>query len=385
MPTLGRTYLTSVLAAHEGPCVSIYLPTAKSHPDGRQNGIRFKNLVRAAEDALTKTNPGPTAREVVRKLRDLEGDHAFWGSPDSGAAILASPTRLDAFKLPRAVAERVEVGETFHVKPLIRHVQSADRFQVLGLSRERCALFEGDRYVLHPADAPGVPLTLADYLGKQVDEPLPGHREGARPGTRGGEAVVGGEGRGSREVALLAEPREYLRAVDRAVLDHVSNHVGLPVIPMGIDENLGEFRELTKNRFVTADAVHGDWTKWTLPEIRERAWGVFQNTYLRRLATIREDFGTASARNLATDNLEAAVAAVMAGRVGTLLVDADRQLHGSIDFTAGVLQPANGPEATVGDMLDDLAELALRHGSTVTVVPSDQMPTTTGLAAVFRF
>ena len=36
-------------------------------------------------------------------------------------------------------------------------------------------------------------------------------------------------------------------------------------------------------------------------------------------------------------------------------------------------------------MLDDLAELVLNTGGEVVVVPTDRMPTDTGVAAVYRF
>jgi hypothetical protein len=36
-------------------------------------------------------------------------------------------------------------------------------------------------------------------------------------------------------------------------------------------------------------------------------------------------------------------------------------------------------------MLDDLAELVLTKGGEVIVVPTEQMPTNSGLAAIYRF
>lgn len=39
----------------------------------------------------------------------------------------------------------------------------------------------------------------------------------------------------------------------------------------------------------------------------------------------------------------------------------------------------------VDDVLDDLAELVMRQGGEVVVVPDERMPSETGLAAVYRF
>ncbi len=67
-----------------------------------------------------------------------------------------------------------------------------------------------------------------------------------------------------------------------------------------------------------------------------------------------------------------------------LLIDADRELAGAIDMSTGALSPAAGAVAA-GDMLDDLAEMALKTKAMVIVTPAAQMPTQTGLAAIFRY
>ena len=75
----------------------------------------------------------------------------------------------------------------------------------------------------------------------------------------------------------------------------------------------------------------------------------------------------------------------MVGRVGTLLVEADRQIPGTIDPTNGQVQSGELPDPQVDDVLDDLAELVLRMKGDVIVVPREHMPTDTGAAATFRY
>jgi len=112
---------------------------------------------------------------------------------------------------------------------------------------------------------------------------------------------------------------------------------------------------------------------------------VFEKQYLARLEAVREDFGAAKARRLATDDLAEAAQAAFAGRVGTVLVDADKTIPGRIELETGEMRPAGPAEPAPGDQLDDLAEMVIRTGGTVMVVTSDKMPTTTGLAAIYRF
>jgi hypothetical protein len=396
MRTPDSAYVTALLAATESPCVSVYLPTQRLNGGGigglagQQNHARFRGLVDRAAETLAKSGHGSKA--LAQRLQELGNDEQFWGRVLDGVAALASPQRLDAFTLPRPVPEHVSVGESFHVKPLLRFVQSADPFHVLGVSRERVALFQGNRYELHPLTVPGLPLTLNESLGTRSSTPTPGLHAAEpastiRPNAKaGGEESHGhlvGQGHATRKIDGHPDAERFYQEVDREVIRRVSEPSGLPLILAGIDENLAEFRTVSKNRFLAAEGVHGDWTKWTLPEIREKAWKVFEKHYLDRLAKFREDYGTAAAHGKGTADLTEAAKAAAVGRVGILLIDDDRTVPGHID-SGGKLHP-DGNSRVAGDMLDDLAELALRTKATVIVTPATQMPTKTGLAAIYRY
>lgn len=394
MRTPDSAYVSALLTAAESPCVSVYLPTQRTGGpgglSGQQNHARFRSLADRAADTLAKSGRGSDA--LVKRLRDFGGDEEFWGKVLDGVAVLASQDRFDAFTLPRPVPEHASVGDSFHVKPLLRFVQSADPFHVLGVSRERVALFHGNRYELHPLTVPGLPLTLNDSLGPRSSVPMPGLHAAEpastiRPNSRiGGADSHGhlvGEGHATRKIDAHPDAERFFQEVDREVIRRVSEPSGLPLILAGIDANLAEFRTVSKNRFLTAEAVHGDWTHWSLHEIREKAWKVFEKHYLERLAKVREDYGTAASRGQATADLAEAAKAAAVGRVGILLIDDDRTVPGHID-SGGTLHP-DGNSQVAGDMLDDLAEIALRTKAQVIVTPATQMPTKTGLAAIFRY
>lgn len=384
MPDPGTDYLRSILAAAEAPCVSIYLATK----DNQRDAAKYLDMVKAAEDALKTAHPGRDIQDLTAKLHQLADDPPFWAAAAGrGVAVLASPTRFDTLYLPRNQTERVEVGETFHVKPLIRHVQSADPFHVLAVSKERCALFEGNRDELHRVDLPGVAMTQAEVQLQAMDRTRPNPQTGGPGG--GGTAHPSdpnaGVGPGMATANVVADTTEFFRAVDKEVLARVSNKSGLPVILIGIPENTSGFRHISKNRFLLPDEVRIDWTHLTLNEIRQKAWPAWEKHYLDRLKVVREDFGTASSRGKGTADVGEAGPAAVAGRIGTLLVDADKSLAGALDMASGEPRPAGPNDPRPGDMLDDLAELVLKTGGTVTIVPSDQMPTTTGLAGIYRY
>jgi len=77
--------------------------------------------------------------------------------------------------------------------------------------------------------------------------------------------------------------------------------------------------------------------------------------------------------------------AVVGGRVATLLIEAGREIPGRIDTATGSIHFGDLAEPDIDDVLDDLGALALKMGGQVVVVPTEQMPTETGVAAIYRY
>jgi hypothetical protein len=276
----------------------------------------------------------------------------------------------------------VVVADSFHTKPLMRIIQSADRDQVLGLSRGEIKLFEGNRDALDQIElVPGVPRTLTEALGEELTEP---HLTVASYGMGvGGPAMH--HGHGSRKDEIDVDAERFFRAVDRAILEHHSQPSGLPLLLAALPEHHALFRQVSRNPFLMAEAldVHPD--ALPLDALRDRAWRAVEPQYLARLADMIEAFGEARSKGLGTDDLAQAADAAQAGRVATLLIEADRQVPGRIDATTGQMKFEELAHPEVDDLLDDLGELVLKMGGEVVVVPAERMPTSTGLAAIYRF
>jgi hypothetical protein len=112
---------------------------------------------------------------------------------------------------------------------------------------------------------------------------------------------------------------------------------------------------------------------------------VVEPIYLQRLQKLCEDFGTAYSRGAGAADLADAAHAAVAARIGLLLIDADQVIPGVIDPATGELRNGDLADPKVDDALDDLAEMVLRAGGDVVVVPHERMPTQTGLAAIYRY
>ena len=92
MNVLTRNNLNLLMAVHKGPCVSVFMPMHRSGPETQQDPIRFKNLIREAEERLiTRGIPAPEARELLESAQKLLQGDLFHQHQSDGLAMFLSP------------------------------------------------------------------------------------------------------------------------------------------------------------------------------------------------------------------------------------------------------------------------------------------------------
>jgi hypothetical protein len=379
--------VTGLLADHEPPCISLYQPTHRFHPDNLQDPIRYRNLLAEMENSLRQKYPTREVRTLLEKFQALARDDHFWNHRTDGLAILSSPSKFQIFELQRTVPELVVVADSFHTKPLLRALQSADRYQILALNRHEAKLYEGNRYALDPVELTNVPSTITEALGEELTEQ---HLTVASYGAGAGRAAGGGatpsvHAQGDKKDEVDIDRDRFFRAIDRAILEHHSRPSGLPLMLASLTEYHAPFRAVSHNPFLMADGIMMNPESLSLEQLRVEAWRIVEPFYLQRLATMVDDFQVARSRELGSDDLTQIAEAATAGRVGTLLVEDDRQIPGKLDAATGKIQRDDLSDPEIDDLLDDLAELVLRMKGEVVVVPAERMPSATGLAASYRF
>jgi hypothetical protein len=372
------------LASIRGPrCLSLYQPTHRRHPENQQDPVRFRNLVKVLEASLRQQYPAVEARPLLEPFEALASEQDFWNHAQDGLAVLGGSKLFRVFRFQRPVAELAVVADSFHTKPLRRFLQSGDRYHVLGLSLRKIRLFEGSRDTLDELDpAPGVPRTMTEALGDEHREP---HSTVTSHGGVGQGSTPMHHGHGGKKEWAEVDMERFWRAVDRAVLEHHSRPSGLPLVLAALPEHHHRFRQVSHSPFLMKEGLRGNPDEMSVEELRERAWQVVEPQHRARLVALAAEYAEARARELGSDDLAQVGRAAAAGRVATLLIEADRQVAGRIDDTTGRIEFADlrGPE--VDDLLDDLGELVGRMGGRVIVVPAGQMPGPTGLAAIYRY
>jgi hypothetical protein len=382
MEFLAHDYATGLFRDRQPPCLSLYQATHRHHPSNRQDPIRFRNQVKVLEESLLREHPKREVESLLEPFHRLGDDEEFWIHTREGLAALGARGFFRVYRLQRPVTDLVLVSDSFHTKPLMRILQSADRYQILGLNRQRIRLFEGNRDRLDEiAPASDVPTTIEDALGREHTEP---HLGVYSYGTgRRGPAMHHGHGGKKDDVDLDAE--RFFRAVDRAVYEKHSRPSGLPLLLAALPEYHKLFHEVSHNPHLMKTGLEVNSEALDLEGLRARAWEVVLPQYLERLGGLVEAFGAAKGTGKGTDDIASAAVAAAEGRIRTLLVDADQQVPGRMDVTTGAIELGGAGEAGVDDLLDDIGELVLRRGGEVVVVPHERMPADTGLAATFLY
>lgn len=362
-------------------CISIYQPTNRYRPENQQDPIRFKNLLQKVNEELSKKHSANDVKSILAPLEKLEGDRPFWAHAGDGLALFATKDRIIAYRLQRPVPELAIVSDSFHIKPLIRVFQSADRYHLLGVNRQEFKLFEGNRYGVEEIELPAeLAKTKTEALGDQVTDPY------LSVGSAGGNAGTGMmHGQGGKKDEIDIDIERYFRYVDRTVADNYSKPTGLPLYLVTLAEYQTLFKGISHNPNLREKGIKFDFEALSLEQLRKTAWETVEPVYLQKTQDLVDSFENAKANDQGSENVEEIAKAASEDRIQRLILEDGYQRPGKINFETGEVQTKDLEESSVDDVLDDLAERVFKTGGEVVVLPKERMPVQTGAAAIFRW
>lgn len=370
-----------IMYKEKGPFISLYQPTHRHGPDNEQDTIRFRNLITSIESALRQKYKDTDIDKLMKPFNTLLADKPFWNNVTDGLGILASEDKCIIYKLQLPVKELAVVGEKFHIKPLLRYFQSADRYQLLGLDRQTFTLYEGNRYGFEKVEIdPDIPVTMEEVLGDDYTEPYLSY--GAYGGT-GGTPMYHGHGEKSAEIKKDTD--RYFRYVDKFIRDNYSNPMRLPLILITLDEHHGVFRQLTSNNYLLDEGIVKDYKALSKEEINQSAWALIEPFYLEKTKTLVDRYNVNRAKFLASDDLSDVSRAVFENRVDVIMLEADRVIPGMIDKETGQLLTSNLEDLEIDNVVNDLATMTYKNKGEIVILPKERMPSTTGVAAIYRY
>ena len=348
---------------------------------GRENPIRLKNLLAAAQQELIERGARATAvREQLAAVADACGAAKFWEDGSRGLAVFCSQSRTEVLHLPISVDELLVVGRHFHVTPLLQY-ESDGSFAVLTLGKNHCRLFRGDRWTLRPVDVSGLPASEKDSAPPADHQRTAEQHGGVRQGaTR--QTVFTGQGGASDHAK--PEMLAYCREIDRAVCG-LLGHSGEPLVLAAVRHLVPIYREANHYSGLETASIDGSPDLESTHELHRRAWDIVASGFAQRDQKVLAACAQTAGRNPAGGGLHEILAAAHEGRIETLLVEPGAEHWGTFD--PATLQCRLSDPHTPG--AEDLLNLAvietLRHGGRVAAAELRPAGIHEPAAAVFKF
>ena len=295
-------------------CVSILMRTHRSGSKTRQGPIRLKNLLKEAREKLTASGHED---DLLDDLASKTNNNDFWQHQGEGLAIYLTSDTCRMFRLNRTVDEKVCVGESFFVQPLIRESNSGGEYFVLSLSWDDANLFRATGESFNIVETAVLPAKFDELVSSRDPEESLQNTSHRSVGNTAGTSTAMFHGQGEGEDKIEADRDRYLSLVGDEVAGAIYN-TGLPLLVVATSEVIGHFEATTK---VHVDAkVHGSPSEWTVDELREHAHKAIAPQLKADHSEFGERFGTAMANSKASDDLDEVIKAAKAGRVDALIV-----------------------------------------------------------------
>jgi len=385
MRLFSREELRALVEGSGSDRVSIFLPTEKAGKESLQNAIRFKNLVRRAEERVLegKRLRPPEVQEMFRPAYELIENSLFWQHQREGLAVYLSTGFFRYYRVPIRFDELAIVEERFYAKPVLRLLTTDGRFYVLSVNRKQIKLYESTRYEIGEVDLGDLPVSFKDVVGSDTEESHLQFHTGAPAAGGGRPAMFHGQGGGADDVK--PELRKFFSVVGKG-LKEVLRDREAPVVLAGVEYLLPIFREAAALTDVVEEEIRVNAAELSADELRRRGWSIVQPRFAREHMVAASRFQQLSGTGRATGQLDVILPASIDGRIDTLFLRKGARAWGRYDHEQRRLELDDDHRDGNQDLLDLGAVHTMLQGGKVYVVEGEMMPVEEGdVAAVFRY
>lgn len=379
MDLLTRSDLRTLLAEHDGPCVSIFMPTRRGGAE--QDPIRFRNLLNQAEKKLVACGMrSPDARDLLAPLQTAQEEIDFWSNQSDGLAAFAARDYHGIYRLPCSFAEEVNVGGLFLAIPLLPMMHGGGRFFVLALSQNHVRLFQGTKFTISEVELTGVPKNIEEAMrNHDRDEVLTFHSR--RTSSGGWGAIFSGQGVGIDDAKddLL----RYFRQIDHG-LHAILKEERVPLVVAAVEYLHPIYRQANNYAHLEEQCIPGNPDRISSQVLHDRAWSIVQPKFQAEQTKALAKYQQVASKGKATDDAMKTIQAAYRGELECLFVASNRSLWGYVSKGSDQITMHDQPEATDENLSNFAAVHTLRHGNMVHALPIEEMPSGACLAGIFH-
>jgi hypothetical protein len=364
------------------PRLTIYMPTNPGSPEARQDEIRLKNLADAAERQFVDAGiRQPVARDMLDQIRLLPTQTRFWHERRQGLVVLLAEDTCYICRFPIQFPDSVTVGPRFLLKPILFHLLSDHRFLLLALSRNQVRLYRGAREMFEQIPVPRMPKNIDEAL--RIDSADRGEQVRSIRRGDGGKDDAIFHGQGGKPETHKEDFARFAVEVQRA-LQPVLEQERDPLWLAGVDYELAMFSKVCTYPYLTESHLTGNADKKSEHDLHLKAWEHLNSQVDVQREQALGRYGQAVGNSTTSKELREIVVAAPRGDIDLLFVDQGRTSWGRFDPESETFEEHDPREPMDDELLDFVTIQTWLAKGTVLILPSEQMPEKTGVAAIYR-
>lgn len=362
-----------------GPCLSLYF---EDKDPGRKTNEDRRRLKQAVDGAVAKLKAIGFDQAAIKELVDpvlaLTDDDSQFEMEGNAFAIFRSPDVYRVYRPMAHMAEGTYVGEHFFIRPVLTMMDAQRHFYVLAISQNNMRVLKCTDHSSEEVSLPGdVNTSLEQWLNSRS----PNHSGADAVKQTGAEGPQGSFTSQTDRDKKDEHLRNFFRQFDQGLFN-VLRDENAPLILAGVDNEVTEYRGISKYQHVAEEAVNGAPDSLKGGELHSRALKCAQQHFHKPVKKALEVYNRAGNNGRADDVLSCAKAA-FEGRVMQLLMRQDAVEHGI--FNPDTVHAEFTDGKTGEDLINFAALQTLLHGGEVYSLDETEMPEAHPVIGILRF
>lgn len=363
-------------------CISFYLPTSRAGQE-QEDRIRYKNTLSKVKNQLIST--GLSSKEADHMLREAStkiDDTEFWQHQSDGLAVFICGGNTNFYTLPVDFENYVFVGDHLYLKPIIPLLEGNAKFFLLAISKNETKFYIGEKYAITEIETqPYLPSSI-DELMKYID----GEEQLQHHSGQGGQDEAIFHGHGGKKDMEEVRLREYLRMINKGVMEMMCDDDTEPLILATVEETAGIYREVNEYKNLHASFISGNPEQEDPVLLHEKAWEIMEQEVSTDVEQEKDQFAAALANDEASFSVHDIVPAAIAGRIKTLFIAEQDEIWGTYNAESHSVTIHEKRKEDSIPLLNHAAMQTLNNSGSVHVMPRVELPRPTGsINAIYRY
>jgi hypothetical protein len=342
-----QTTLKPLLESESGVHLTIYLVN-------RRGVIDLKSQLKTAiQEAYKWLEPAFSIEEQKQFLEPLESllvDARIFKQMKGNIGIFRTKDSFRVLNIPVEVEPSCQVATSFHVKPLLRWLQTDQEFLLLGIESDSAHLYLGSQDSFRLVDS----ILFPEFFKKNYEMDDYSSLKESRKKKIKQEETFNWLNEWITELTKNSKPKLFL-AGDQLQVSSLLRHL--------------------KYRNAIKAAVANSFTQQNLSDICQTVRKILKTESHKLIEKTLVEFRFAEEGNRTRKNIFQIARAVVQGKVRKLIVTDELSIFGKVDRKSGglAIHPFDLDHED-DDILDDLAQMVLSQGGEVIIAKRNEIP-----------